>query len=480
MSTPVPTTPRASRNARRNQKRTPSSKAATTDPSHHGKTHTPTARDTNAASDQANQAPESAAKSKKGRSAKKNKDNTKNSPAPAQQQGSHRHRHTSSQPSIKSPNFRDSAHYAGPTFHASPAPSALPIPSFFSKSVPETDYPTSDDLQDDSPDTDPGDSTPTKANNPIPVQQDVGTSSPLDFLFKAARQARSANPLSELEDSGPFNVSTPPRNASRLRLSEGPASSGVFPLELEGSDARTAMIGPSFATSYKDRMNALRASSPGSKQGNAAITQESNDTKIKSEALKNLLLNPTAQRAASASPRLAEPSNHQGNNFRMSGDYSMYQQPTRYASGPTSPVPFAHTGKALGTRNDFSPDNSVPQQYLASLCTQPHRAPSSSLRTMVSPTSPVTPPRQQSARYSQLASAPPAHRTNYHGSICGLVSPTPSRTMLPISATPPPRNGPLPRQDSTETKRMEDDLRRILKLNVGDGRSPNSMEQTYA
>ncbi len=30
------------------------------------------------------------------------------------------------------------AAYAGPTFHASPAPSALPIPSFYSKSVPDS------------------------------------------------------------------------------------------------------------------------------------------------------------------------------------------------------------------------------------------------------------------------------------------------------------------------------------------------------
>ncbi|EFR00839.1 hypothetical protein MGYG_03844 [Nannizzia gypsea CBS 118893] len=474
MTTPAPTTPKAPRNGRRYQKRTPSAKSAAADPSHQpDKTNTPAAsRDSNVASDSGNHGPESAVKAKNGRSAKKNRDNNKNSPAPARNANhahGHGHRHTSSQSSIK-----DSPHYAGPTFHASPAPSALPIPSFFSKSVPETDHRTSDDLQDESPDTDPGDSTPTKANNgPQPSQQEAGTASPLDFLFKAALKARVANPVSELEDSGPFNASTPPKNEARPQQGERQVSGGVFPLELEGSDARMPPIGPSFATSFKDRMNALRATSPG-KQGTPAAAKDNiNDNKIKSQALKNLLLNPPPQRAASASPRLTDPSNgasnhnnSNNNNFRMSGDYSMYQQPTRYASGPASPVPFTHSGKPLGTRNELSgpESSSIPQQYLASLCAQPHRAPSSGLRTMVSPTSPVTPPRQQSfSRYAQfgLGSAPPAH-SSYNGGT--LTSPTPNRTMHPISSTPPARNGPPPKLDSAETKRMEDDLRRIVRI----------------
>ncbi|KAK2873358.1 hypothetical protein FQN49_002411 [Arthroderma sp. PD_2] len=479
MSTPVPTTPKAPRNSRRNQKRTPSAKHATADPSHQpNKANTPaTTRDMNTASDSANHASESAAKSKKGRSVKKNKENVNHSPAPAQQ-ASHGHRHTSSQPSIVSPSFRDSPHYAGPTFHASPAPSALPMPSFFSKSVPETDYPTPDDLPDDPPDSEPGDTTPTKAKNILSPQQEAGTASPLDFLFKAARQARTVNPLSELEDSGPSKASTPPPKKSMYSQYDGPSNSGMFPLELEGSDARSSPIGPSFATSYRDRMNALRASSPG-KQPDTTITQESHET-IKGDALTNLLLNPASQRAASASPRLTDPSNPSVNSFRLSGDYSMHNQPVRYASGPSSPVPFAHSGKPPGSRKDFGPESSVPHQYLASLCGgHPQRAPSSSLRTMVSPTSPITPPRRQPDKFIQLASAPPAH-SNHHGSTEGLVSPTPNRTTPPFSATPPPRNGTPSRLDAMETRRMEDDLRRILKLKVGDGRSPNSMEQTIA
>ena len=240
-------------------------------------------------------------------------------------------------------------------------------------------------------------------------------------------------------------------------------------------------------------MNALRATSPGKQGGLPGTTRENNTTntnKLKSEALKNLLLNPPPQRAASASPRLTDPSNspsnnssNNKNNFRMSGDYSMYQQPTRYASGPASPVPFAHSGKPLGTRNEYSgSESTIPQQYLASLCAQTHRppAPSSGLRSMVSPTNPVTPPRQQSfSRYAQfgLSSAPPAH-ASYNGSAEGaLTSPTPNRTMQSNSSTPPARNCPPPKLDSAETKRMEDDLRRMLNLNVGDGQHPENTER---
>jgi hypothetical protein len=47
--------------------------------------------------------------------------------------------HSGPQSSVTKPTMTPAvAAYAGPTFHASPAPSALPIPSFFSKSVPES------------------------------------------------------------------------------------------------------------------------------------------------------------------------------------------------------------------------------------------------------------------------------------------------------------------------------------------------------
>ncbi|KAF2142706.1 uncharacterized protein K452DRAFT_307645 [Aplosporella prunicola CBS 121167] len=97
--------------------------------------------------------------------------------------------------------------YAGPAFHASPAPSALPMPKFFSRSVPANNAPTSlqsrlDQDSDSSGTSDKSDSpslleatpsqpaltsaTPAQAIAPREHQE-----SPLDFFFKADRAEKA-------------------------------------------------------------------------------------------------------------------------------------------------------------------------------------------------------------------------------------------------------------------------------------------------
>ncbi|KKK26715.1 hypothetical protein ARAM_000283 [Aspergillus rambellii] len=139
MSTQIttPPTPKGSRNNRRNQKRngtTPSAQNASvlaTPPSSPPRAVSPRG----ATTDSSNNV--TLSKKKTNRSARKPRDIPKTSPV----NNNKGHRHTSSHPNnnITTPQLKDSPHYAGPTFHASPAPSALPIPSFFSKSLPETD-----------------------------------------------------------------------------------------------------------------------------------------------------------------------------------------------------------------------------------------------------------------------------------------------------------------------------------------------------
>lgn len=68
--------------------------------------------------------------------------------------------------------------YAGPTFHSSPAPSALPMPKFFSKSVPATPAGTSLQTMMESDASDSSDSTA----GPTGREQ-----SQLELLFRAAR-----------------------------------------------------------------------------------------------------------------------------------------------------------------------------------------------------------------------------------------------------------------------------------------------------
>ncbi|KAI1000053.1 hypothetical protein K3495_g8146 [Podosphaera aphanis] len=68
------------------------------------------------------------------------------------------------------------AAYAGPTFHASPAPSALPIPSFYSKSVPDSHR-----LKGSKTLINGQISTPPSAHRP--PSQGLKQESPLDFFF---------------------------------------------------------------------------------------------------------------------------------------------------------------------------------------------------------------------------------------------------------------------------------------------------------
>ncbi|KAK3113121.1 hypothetical protein LTR53_009885, partial [Teratosphaeriaceae sp. CCFEE 6253] len=78
--------------------------------------------------------------------------------------------------------------YAGPTFHASPAPSSLPVPKFFSRSVPNILGPLQSRMD--------GDTTPEKQEsspeaaivNPVVPQEAV--LSPLDLFFKADKEEK--------------------------------------------------------------------------------------------------------------------------------------------------------------------------------------------------------------------------------------------------------------------------------------------------
>ena len=83
--------------------------------------------------------------------------------------------------------------YAGPTFHHSPAPSALPIPSFYSKSVPNVSTTRPPEVANDS--------GAPRAGEPLAKDQYAShgnedevrverETTPLDFLFEAAKKAK--------------------------------------------------------------------------------------------------------------------------------------------------------------------------------------------------------------------------------------------------------------------------------------------------
>lgn len=161
---------------------------------------------------------------------------------------------------LKGPNLA----FAGATFHASPAPSALPMPSFFSKpstspSAPMNAVPVTQQPSPPATDTEfPTPYRPSPATDP--------KESPLDFMFRAHRQEQER----QRSDSGvnDHTASTPPAFSPFAAIAKATASSqnrnrpgrrtshGISTEELDGVVGQPT--GPAFSTPYQDRIKAAK------------------------------------------------------------------------------------------------------------------------------------------------------------------------------------------------------------------------------
>ncbi|KAK4661904.1 uncharacterized protein QC763_708760 [Podospora pseudopauciseta] len=166
------------------------------------------------------------------------------------------------------------AAYAGATFHASPAPASLPIPSFLAAKA--LDSPGIKDTGRVSSEPSPP-ATDTEASTPrqrIMSAEITREESPLDFFFKAHRAEKE----SEARRASTANISIPPSsmysppaqpqsplaprtvpNGIDARRHQRPVyqrngSSGISTSELDGNPR--ALIGPAFSTPYNDRLRA--------------------------------------------------------------------------------------------------------------------------------------------------------------------------------------------------------------------------------
>ncbi|KAL2013480.1 hypothetical protein VTN00DRAFT_1005 [Thermoascus crustaceus] len=478
MSTQPPLTPKGPRNPRRQQKKntTPYSQTKsallTTPPSSPPRTLSPGGKAADSSNNNANGG--TSKKKNNGRSAKKPRDVSKASPAP---NGANGHRYTSSQPNIASPSqTKDSPHYAGPTFHASPAPSALPIPSFFSKSVPDSDLAPGLELDSGSPEINPAtESTPSKPKGRAIFSDEGRESSPLDFLFKAAVEARESKYKRDSETQN--GIGSPPYTDSKAYLAhrkpDGSAG-GIFPLELEGSEPQMMPIGPAFATPYKDRMNALRSASSPSQP---TTDLDEHQRKAKTEALKNLLLNPRPQRPASASPSLRDQPNVF--NSRPSPNTKHHAVPLRTSSGPPTPVSSGIQRPQNQQTASYDPRNGVHHQYMSPLSdVHKFHTPSSALRQEISASGPVSSAELPAGsphvtRISSIQASFHDHRA----APPGYESPVAQRAALPRDV---PGGFSSPSSKELDIKRMEDDLRRILKLDIAGGIHSNGVQSSLA
>lgn len=189
--------------------------------------------------------------------------------------------------------------FAGATFHASPAPSALPLPSFHKT---HTGSPMGQDVrrngqQPPSPPT-------TEAGAPTPNRLPMGNNhheSPLEAIFRADRaekeRARRAS-FGNLLASGQDPVSPPNpsprgllstaayRTDPRTRSQPQRAASGIPLSELDGSPNRH--VGPAFATPYRERIRLARAAAQPPSEHSPYPPRDEDS----SEALKKYLFGP--------------------------------------------------------------------------------------------------------------------------------------------------------------------------------------------
>ncbi|CAL5874105.1 uncharacterized protein PFLUO_LOCUS8392 [Penicillium psychrofluorescens] len=443
---PQPPTPKAARNNRKPKKNTTPQPQKTvmlsTPPSSPPRNVSPGDMTTDSSN------PVISSKKKAPRSAKK-QPASRASPAP----NNNGHRHTSSQSSIMTPHLKDSAAYAGPTFHASPAPSALPMPSFFSKSYPDSDLAPTLETDSDNAEMDPEiETTPSKPRTRPQTVSDEPKPTPLDFLFKAAVQARNSNSARSPEMS---RIRSPQTDSKVLHSNaDNTANGGVFMFEMESS-GRSTPIGPSFAPSYQDRMNAFRASSSPS-HSSADLNED--QKRLKTEELKHLLLNPRPQKPPSSSSSAHEPSG----SFGVNASPPHYATPLRTTSGPVTTLSNAHSNPQKQPMVNHAGRHPATYAHLSGQ-QQVHYNSNSPLRREVPASNPhhsySATPLPPANHYQP---APPQfsqhNKPNY-------ASPQPQypSASLHLSAT-----SPSPSQ-SPDTKKMEDDLRRILKLDATSG-----------
>ena len=167
--------------------------------------------------------------------------------------------------------------FAGATFHASPAPSALPIPSFLAK--PSGDSPSGGRLKN----IDPEYSPPANGTEATPVYSasvPKANESPLDFMFRAQKQERERQNTqtqppngSPSQNSNQYHQSPPTSAGHQAVRSPAKQTHGIDRAELDGTPGYS--IGPAFSTPYHERINAAKAARNGSQRQHSPLNDSS-------------------------------------------------------------------------------------------------------------------------------------------------------------------------------------------------------------
>lgn len=361
--------------------------------------------------------------------------------------------------------------YAGPTFQASPAPSSLPVPRFFSRSVPNAAGQPSLQARME------GEKTPEKQESSPepdivkPVSREA-QQSPLDLLFHAdqaeKRKSRSGSSMLSPEMATRRLPATEPRNP----FQQGGRS--LFLKELDGESEE--MPSPRTVPPTRPAPAERSHSSPG---GIPQSPAEANQREAYTQSLKDLLFN----NVNGAAPPNATPPQRAQSDAQAFNTPSPFNRPT---SGPTTPAPSTeqqnHYALHYGNRN-LSPlfkaaRNETPTRPSGLRQEVPNGSPSHATEAQQPPRQmqPQIDPNSFSRDYlnQQIRSSQPALLPQHpfangvasNNSSTSFSGPSQSIHQQGVPAGYQGPTAPPKMSEPRDIRSMEDDLRRMLKLNV--------------
>ena len=361
--------------------------------------------------------------------------------------------------------------YAGPTFHASPAPSSLPIPKFFSKTLspPEEPIQPKEIVQRSSSEG----SSVVSENSPIMRNALSGSdaqireASPLDIFFNADRQEKAKRQLNAMTGLGNENIGFK-QNASQSAQYLPVQSSSQY--SFQGLSKHSA--GNSLTSNLPLEMDASRITEtrhpdpPRSNTSPSILTTQAEleqQRKAKTIALKKLLMSPPPQRPSSASSKSSRNSQTIQNFSPSPSPRPLY--PVRSSSNPSAPT---RTADSRSGNINYHESSSVlpsphPSHAFSGSRSSKSRPTSSYLRqellkdTLVETSElPSTPTPTRSHNVHNPRSSKNSYNTNWNGNVTPSFESFQSATNVKTDSS----------QDNGHTEIMEDALRKMLKINV--------------
>lgn len=246
--------------------------------------------------------------------------------------------------------------YAGPTFHASPAASSLPLPKFYSKSVPNVDKTKSlkTMMEQEDPDSSSGsEESPAVKDSQHAINLEARVESPLDIFFRADREAKGRTgsmpnvPCGRNSQANGIGTTSGPQTPQRLH-SCSHSVGGMFALELDGA-APEELSGP--RPSGKPSLHRNSPAPVAVKSNGQREAEREEQRKAQTIALKKLLYSPTPQVLHNNSTGQRPPSS------KLRKELSM---PTSPEQGETIEFPGTPTPSRI--RNPTTPANYKPKQ----------------------------------------------------------------------------------------------------------------------